>query len=90
MLTAVKNKEVDISLLDAFTAIDMQDDIAAKSLKVKEVIKANTGYGVVLSNELVRLESDFRSYIASTQGLISSFTANMTSKLNVSIILHFT
>jgi len=83
VLTALKTQEVDISLLDAFTAIEMQDVIAAKSLKVKEVIKANTGYGVVLSNELVRLESDFRSYIASNQGLISSFTANMTSKLNI-------
>ena len=87
MLTAVQNGEVDISLLDAFTAIEMQSIITAKSLKVKEVINANTGYGVVLSNDFVRLESDFRSYIASSQGLIASFTANITSKLSVSIIL---
>ena len=84
VLTALKNGEVDISLLDAFTAIEMQSIIASKSLKVKEVIKANTGYGIVLSNDLVRLESDFRSYVASSQGLIASFSANMTSKLNVS------
>ena len=62
----------------------MQARIKASSLKVKELIHANTGYGVVLSNEFVRLESDFRSYIASNKARIASFTANMTNKLQVS------
>lgn len=87
VLEAVKSSEVDISLMDAFTATSLQSKIAKNSLKVKDVINANTGYGVVLSNEFVRLESDFRSYITSNKALISSFTANMTNQLQVHITL---
>lgn len=86
VLSAVNRKEVDIGLLDAFAATSLQKKIARSSLKVKAVINANTGFGVVLSNELVRLEGDFRSYIASNKALISGFIANMTKQLNVSAI----
>ena len=87
VLQAVHKKEVDIALLDAFTAASLQSKIVGYSLKVKKMINANTGYGVVLSREFVRLESDFRSFIASNQDKISSFTSNMTEKLHVSTSL---
>ena len=85
MLEALRTKEVNIALLDAFTAAGLQTRLTAKSLKVKKIIHANAGYGIVVSKEFVRLERDFRSYIASNQGQIASFTSNMTAELNVSV-----
>ena len=83
MLNAVKSKEVEIALLDGFTVAGMSKEIAAKKLKISGIINSNNGYGVVLSNEFVRMEQEFRSFIASRQEMIASFKANMTEKLQV-------
>eukprot|EP00795_Rhopilema_esculentum_P012024 gene12024-2609_t len=83
VLEALRKKEVDIALLDAFTAAGLQKRLTAKGLKVKKIINANAGYGIVVSKEFVRLERDFRSYIASNQGKIASFTSNMTAELEI-------
>ena len=84
-MDAVKDGDVKIGLLDGFTVAGIAEKLAAKHLKVTDTINSNNGYGIVLSNEFVRLESDFRSFIASRQNLIASFTANMTEKLYVCI-----
>lgn len=82
-MDAVKREEVKIGILDGFIVAEMANKLIAKSLKVSRTINGNNGYGVVLSNEFVRLESDFRSFIASRRKQIASFTANMTEKLYV-------
>ena len=83
VLNAVKDEEVAIALLDAFTVAALAEELVSKSLKVTKLIDANTGYGIVLSHEFVRMESDFRSYISSQSNKISAFRTNMTDKLYV-------
>ena len=87
VLQALKNKQVDIALLDAFAAASQVAMLKKDSLKVKEVIAADAGYGVVLSHEFVRLDKDFRSFISSNQDRITSFISNMTAKLTVSAFI---
>ncbi len=79
VLDALKSKQVNIALIDAFAAATLQEKLKSDSLKVSQIISANTGYGVVLSNDFVRLENDFRSFVASNQDLISSFISNMSN-----------
>ncbi len=77
----------DVALLDAFAAAAWNDRIHGMELKVKELISGNSGYGIVLSNEMVRLEDDCRSHVSSKQQMISSFVANMTSRIEVKYFL---
>ena len=84
MLDVLADKVVDIALLDAFVAAANDDVIKAKVLKVNNIIKSSSAYGVVLSHELLRLEDDFRSQIASKQNVIADFVYNMTNLLKVS------
>jgi len=84
VLDALASKSVDISLLDAFVAAANAEKIKQKQLKVKEVIKTTSAYGVVLSHELLRLEDDFKSQITSKQNVIAEFVSNVTSLLKVS------
>ena len=85
VLSALQSGEVDAALLDAFVAASHQKTLDAKHLKVKKFIDANSGYGLVLSGEMVRLESDFRSQVIASQDFVSQFVANMTAKLQVII-----
>ena len=83
VLSALEKKQVDAALLDAFVTASHTSTINRLNLKVKKVIPGNAGFGFVLSKELVRLESDFRSFISSEQARITEFVANMTKKLEV-------
>ena len=83
VLSALEKKQVDAALLDAFVTASHTPTINRLNLKVKKVIPGNAGFGFVLSKELVRLESDFRSFISSEQARITEFVANMTKKLEV-------
>ena len=85
VLAALEKKQVDAALLGAFDTASHTSTINELNLKVKKVIPGNAGFGFVLSKELVRLESDFRSYISSEQTLISEFVAQMTSMLEVGL-----
>ena len=87
VLDALASKFVDIGLLDAFVAAANAEKIKQKQLKVKEVIKTTSAFGVVLSHELLRLEDDFKSQIASKQNLIGEFVSNVTSLLKVKLVL---
>ena len=87
VLDALASKSVDISLLDAFVTAAKNDKIEQKKLKVKEVIKSTSANGIVLSHELVRLEEDFKSQIASKQNIITEFVSNMTNLLKVKSLL---
>ncbi|XP_065064502.1 uncharacterized protein LOC135690773 [Rhopilema esculentum] len=84
VLSALEKKQVDAALLDAFVTASHTPTINRLNLKVKKVIPGNAGFGFVLSKELVRLESDFRSHISSEKTLISEFVAQMTSMLEIS------
>eukprot|EP00795_Rhopilema_esculentum_P001382 gene1382-15786_t len=84
VLSALDKKQVDAALLDAFETASHTPTINRLNLKVKKVIPGNAGFGFVLSKELVRLESDFRSSISSEQARVTEFVANMTKKLELS------
>lgn len=84
VLDALRRKKVDLALLDAFVTAAQRSALVDMQLKVKKVIPANTGYGIVLSKEMVRLEYDFKSYISSKQDRITQFISNMTNMLEVS------
>ena len=83
VLDALNKKKVGVALLDSFVAAAQQSDLVNMQLKVKKVISANTGYGFVLSREMIRLEYDFKSLIASKQDRITQFISNMTDMLEV-------
>ena len=85
VLTAVQKNKVSIGLLDAFVTAGQKSKVTDMKLKVTKIISANTGFGFVLSKELVYLENDFRSHISSKQAPVMEFVANMTNQLEVSI-----
>ena len=83
VLLALRHKKVEIALLDAFVTAAQKSSLTNMELQVKKVISANTAYGFVLSKELIRLENDFKSHIASNQDRITQFISNMTNMLQV-------
>ena len=83
VLLALRHKKVEVALLDAFVTAAQKSSLTNMELQVKKVISANAAYGFVLSKELIRLENDFKSHIASNQDRITQFISNMTNMLQV-------
>lgn len=81
VLIALQQKKVDVALLDAFVTAAQKSSLIDLELKVKKVVSANTGFGFVLSKEMVRLENDFRSHITSKQHRIAAFISSMTNMI---------
>ena len=85
VLDAVASGEVDAALLDTFIATSLQDIISQKKLRLAELFKANSGFGIVLSGYMVKLKSSINGLIASNQAVIMEFMTQMQSKVPVSI-----
>ena len=72
-MDAVESGEVEIGLIDASFALGYETLMEEKSLRIYKVLDYKAGYGMVLSGDAAKLESDVRSYTTSNQAYISRF-----------------
>ena len=83
MLDSLQQKVVDIVYVDAFSMLDYQSVLDAKSLKVQSVENRKTGYGFVMSGFSMVLTKDIESFIGSKSDEISAFAASFNDRIPV-------
>lgn len=87
MVDDLANRVVDGVLVDSLVAADMYETLAEKKLKIIKLIPERSGWGIILSGELLRLEEEIRSFVKSKEEDIKKIVANQTDgKLTVSYI----
>ncbi|XP_057314364.1 uncharacterized protein LOC130655615 [Hydractinia symbiolongicarpus] len=73
VIDAVSRQEVEIGLIDAVTTKGYEKRLSDMNVKIYKILDLNSGYGVVLSGEFKRVETDVRSFVSSNQAEISLF-----------------
>ena len=77
-------KEVDAALIDAFAATGYERMLQTKSLRLGKLIKANAGFGVILSGNSINLQSNIEGLIKANQKIITDFISTMKGRIPVS------
>ena len=84
MITDLADRFVDGILIDSLVAADMADKLSARKLKIAKLIPEPAGWGIILSGELLRMETEIRSYVKFSQDMIKNMVENATDgKLEV-------
>ena len=86
IMDAVASGEVEIGLVDASMALGYEQAMEEKSLRIYKVLDYQTGYGVVLSGDAVKLEADVRAFVVSNQAYISRFVEQQIGLLKPTLI----
>ena len=84
LIEAVGGEEVEIGLVDSTELLGKEKFLEEKSIMITRILNYNTGYGFVLSGDLIRLESDFRAYITGNQAYLIWYIEKVLGRLNVS------
>ena len=84
VLESVKEKVVEVGLIDATTATDYEDDMERLGLRVYKIIDSGSGYGVVLSSGLGVIAADVKDYVSTNRPFINEFIKQNVPILYVS------
>lgn len=85
MIDDLADRVVNGILMDSLAAAELYDIIAEKKLKISKLIPEPSGWGIILSGDLLRLEDEIRSYVKEHQEEMKKLVANATDgKLVVS------
>ena len=89
-MNAVASQTVEIGLVDAISTQGYEQEIEEKSLSIYKILDMNTGFGVILSGEFTRVETDMRSFVTANQAKISKFVEEKVGILTVSCLVFCT
>ena len=79
LIDGLESRIVDGALVDSLVAADMADKLAERKMKLSKIIPENSGWGIILSGELLKLEEEIRSYIVIHAKEITAIIENRTS-----------
>lgn len=77
-------RKIDGILIDSLVAADKADEMAKRNLKLSKIIPEASGWGIILSAEMIKLEPDIRTYVKAHESEMKELVANRTEgKLTV-------
>ena len=83
VMNAVASQRVEIGIVDAISTQGYEKEIEEKSISIYKILDFNSGYGVVLSGEFARVETDMRSFVTANQAKITKFVEDQVGTLTV-------
>ena len=84
MVDDLENRLVDGILVDSLVAADMNDDLSKRKMKIAKLIPEPSGWGIILSGEMLRMEEEIRSYVKNHEEKAKAMVENATNgKLEV-------
>ena len=86
VLQALRSREAKVALLDLMTIGTYQNKLGSMGLRLQEIIKTTSSYGMVLSGELVRLQTEISSYISSENKKITNLVKNLIGDVEVILL----
>lgn len=71
-------RKIDGILIDSLVAADKADEMAKRNLKLSKIIPEASGWGIILSAEMIKLEPDIRTYVKAHESEMKELVANRT------------
>ena len=85
VIDALKNGKVQGVLLEINEVSNLQDYLTTNELKISQLIKSGSGFGIVLAGDLAGMHPEIRSYVETNSAHINQLTKNYTKAIEVSL-----
>lgn len=83
LIEALEKKEVNGVLVDSLVAANMAKKLVDKKMKISKIIPEKAGWGIILSDDILKLEEEIRSYENNHAEEMKKLVQNRTKGLSV-------